>query len=583
MLVIVIFLVTAFIFSLSRGYLNPLSYLLLIFPVFYFAFQFLMGSHFSASWIKWVSSQGSGFSYWGYYQDSLTSFMILLVVLVFVVVCIFSMEYVGGDPSIMLFISYLFFFSLFMIILVTAPSGLQMFLGWEGVGLCSYLLINFWSGRVWANRSAIKAMVVNKVGDVSLMGALGALILVIGTTSWVEVSIWPWIGFMACVLFVIAVMAKSAQILLHFWLPDAMEGPTPVSALIHAATMVTAGVFLLLRGSALWTDLNLNLLLVVLGGITALYAALSATSQWDYKKIVAYSTCSQLGYMVLVCGFSGYEHSLFHLFNHGFFKALLFLGAGYTILIWSDEQDLRRGGGLISRAPIVYVFALGASLALIGFPYFSGYYSKEIILELLLSNTQMGWGGWMAYLAAFFTTSYSLKLIWVALLNYPLSSPSYYTPAPFPNFTYYLVVLLIFSLSGGWYFTNSWPIEKGFPVGIVTYYIPILFLILGSLHSYFSMKFATHSVFRYFLSYFASLAYLDHLLASLSQIYLHWSFVITYQQLDLKYLPKHLPHLANQIYPLYNYNFNLIVSYSLSLFLFAFILFFFSFLTLPLL
>ena len=580
MLVLLIFFITGILLSITRGSLKPISSIYLIIPLTLVLSDYLLGSHICASWIKWIPYQGSGFANWGYYQDSLTSFMVLLVIFVFIIVCLFSQEYVGGDPSLLLFTSYLFFFCLFMLILVTAPSGLQMFLGWEGVGLCSYLLINFWSGRVWANRSAIKAMVVNKIGDVSLMGALGALILVIGSTSWTEVAIWPWVGIVACLLFVIAVMAKSAQISLHFWLPDAMEGPTPVSALIHAATMVTAGVFLLLRGSSLWTDSNLNLILVIIGGTTALYAALSATSQWDYKKIVAYSTCSQLGYMVLVCGFSGYEHSLFHLFNHGFFKALLFLGAGYTILLWSDEQDLRRGGGLISRAPIVYVFALGASMALVGFPYFSGYYSKEIILELLLSCNQWGWGGWLAYLAAFFTTSYSLKLIWLALLNYPLSSPNYYTSASFPKFTYFLIFLLIFSISGGWYFSYSWPIEKGFPVGENTYYAPLILLVLGTLFSYLSLKFETHLILRIMYKYFSSLAYLDYLLASISQIHLHWSFLIAYRQIDLKFLPKHLPQMVNNIYPLYNYSFNLIVSYSLSLFLLAFLLFFFSFLNL---
>ena len=577
------FFLSCFLLSFTRASLSFSSSFLVFVPLFFFLLIPFNGGSFSANWLSWLGSVGSGLTSWGFNLDTLSAFMLLLITLVFATVFFFSLSYVGQDPSLLLFLSYLFLFSLFMFVLVTAPSLLQMFLGWEGVGLCSYLLINFWCGRVWANRAAIKAMVLNKVGDVALLGAMGALVFVVGSYGWVELSIWPFLGLAACFLFLIAVMAKSAQLLLHFWLPDAMEGPTPVSALIHAATMVTAGVFFLLRGSALWVYSSFSLVLIILGGLTAFYASLCALSQWDYKKVVAYSTCSQLGYMVLICGFQGYEHSLFHLFNHGFFKALLFLGAGFTIYLWSDEQDIRRGGGLLLKSPLIYLFALTASLALMGFPFLTGFYSKDLLLELLLSSHKWGWGAWLAYLAAFCTVSYSLKLLWVSTFNFPLSSPSRYVSSSFPYFFLLLFLLFFFSLFAGWFFSFSWSVARGFLVGPFTFLVPLFLLLLGFLYALFSFFYHTHSFSRFLFSYFSHLAYLDFLLGSISHLSLFWSFSTAYKQLDLSFLPKALPQFISSTPHFYTIFVAPFVSYNLVLFLLILVsffsyFFFFSFL-----
>jgi len=353
---------------------------------------------------------------WCFCFDSLTSIMLIVVTFISTLVHLYSTEYMEYDPHLPRFMSYLSLFTFFMLILITANNFLQMFVGWEGVGLSSYLLINFWFTRIQANKAAIKAMLVNRVGDFSLLLAIFAIYFVFNSLDYDTVfSLVPSMldskiliaGFdvpaldMICVLLFLGAMGKSAQLGLHTWLPDAMEGPTPVSALIHAATMVTAGVFLLARCSYLFEYSPFALGLVVfIGSATAFFASTTGLFQNDMKRVIAYSTCSQLGYMVFACGLSSYEVGVFHLSNHAFFKALLFLGAGSVIHAVADEQDMRKMGGLRRLLPFTYGIMLIGSLALMGFPFLTGFYSKDTILEVAYAKYTV-WGHFSYYLGTF--------------------------------------------------------------------------------------------------------------------------------------------------------------------------------------
>ena len=374
---------------------------------------------------------------WSFCFDSLTSIMLIVVTFISTLVHLYSTEYMEFDPHLPRFMSYLSLFTFFMLILITANNFLQMFVGWEGVGLSSYLLINFWFTRIQANKAAIKAMLVNRVGDFALLLAIFAIYFVFNSLDYDTVfSLTPLmldhkilVGAieipaidMICVLLFIGAMGKSAQLGLHTWLPDAMEGPTPVSALIHAATMVTAGVFLLARCSHLFeyspTALNL---VVFIGSATAFFASTTGLFQNDMKRVIAYSTCSQLGYMIFACGLSSYEVGVFHLSNHAFFKALLFLGAGSVIHAVADEQDMRKMGGLKKLLPFTYSIMLIGSLALMGFPFLTGFYSKDTILEVAYAKYTI-WGHFSYYLgtfAAFFTAFYSIRLLFLVFLSEP--------------------------------------------------------------------------------------------------------------------------------------------------------------------
>jgi NADH-ubiquinone oxidoreductase chain 5 len=361
--------------------------------------------------------------------------MFFVVNLVSCLVHIYSCSYMGEDPHLPRFMSYLSLFTFFMLILVTADNLLQLFVGWEGVGICSYLLINFWFTRIQANKSAIKALIVNRISDVAL--TLG-IITIFCTFRSIEFgaifSLTPFflgqcvdlfgmkmglLNVIALLLF-LGAMGKSAQIFLHTWLPDAMEGPTPVSALIHAATMVTAGVFLIIKCSPMFEYADTILVMIALiGGLTAFFSSTVGLVQYDMKKVIAYSTCSQLGYMVFACGLSAYNVSLFHLMNHAVFKALLFLSAGSVIHSLSNEQDMRKMGGLAKMLPFAYASIVIGSLALIGFPFLTGYYSKDIILELAYSqyNIHGSFVHWLGTVTAFFTTFYSFRLIYLSFLR----------------------------------------------------------------------------------------------------------------------------------------------------------------------
>lgn len=378
---------------------------------------------------------------WNFLFDNLTTSMLIVVTFISFLVHLYSLEYMKFDPHFSRFISFLSIFTFFMLILVTAGNLLQLFVGWEGVGLASYLLISFWFTRLAANKAALKALIVNRIGDLGILVAILLLILIFeGTLDFhVIFSLIPLIQnyffeyfslnlhYVSLIGFflIIGAMGKSAQLGLHTWLPDAMEGPTPVSALIHAATMVTAGVFLLIRFSPLF-EFSLNMLdfLIFIGSLTAFFAAFTGVFQHDLKKVIAYSTCSQLGYMIFCCGLSCYNISLFHLFNHAFFKALLFLSAGSVIHGINNEQDMRRMGSLISFLPMTYSLMLIGSLALTGFPFLSGFYSKDIILEAANIHRNLNlhlWLGtlaaWLGTLAAFFTSFYSFRLVYLTFLN----------------------------------------------------------------------------------------------------------------------------------------------------------------------
>lgn len=366
---------------------------------------------------------------WGIYVDSVTASMLLVITGVSTLVHVYSVGYMSHDPHPKRFMVYLSLFTFFMVILVTANNFLQMFVGWEGVGLSSYLLIGFWFNKDSANKASIKAFVTNRVGDLALIVAMCAIYFYFGTLNFKEVFAnvdrildlnIVFLGFSCrvidfiCVAIFLGCMGKSAQIGLHVWLPDAMEGPTPVSALIHAATMVTAGVFLVVRCSYLFEYSSVALgMITIVGAVTAIFAATIAITQTDIKKIIAYSTCSQLGYMFFACGTSAYETAMFHLVTHAFFKALLFLSAGAVIHALHDEQNIMNMGGLAKKIPFTFACFIIGSVAIAGIFPFAGYYSKDAILEAAFMTPNLY--GKFAYvvgiLSAFLTSFYSWRLI----------------------------------------------------------------------------------------------------------------------------------------------------------------------------
>ena len=376
----------------------------------------------------WINS-GSLNVNWSIKIDALSSVMLVVVTLVSSLVHIYSIGYMSHDPHKPRFMAYLSLFTFAMLTLVTADNFLQLFFGWEGVGLCSYFLIGFWFKKETANAAAIKAFVVNRVGDFGIALGIFLIFYLFGTVNYDEVfqqipqiidNELLFLGIkvkaidLICILLFIGAMGKSAQIFLHTWLPDAMEGPTPVSALIHAATMVTAGVFLIVRCSPIfeYSPLTLNIITVV-GMTTAFFAATVALVQTDIKKIIAYSTCSQLGYMFFAAGVGAYNVAMFHLFTHAFFKALLFLGSGSVIHSFKDEQDINQMGAVYKKLPYTWVLMLIGTLALTGFPFLSGFYSKDAIIEFayLKGNTTGYYAAGVGILTALLTSIYSWRLI----------------------------------------------------------------------------------------------------------------------------------------------------------------------------
>ena len=368
---------------------------------------------------------------WGLKFDTLSTTMIGTVLIVSAMVHVYSLGYMHHDENIVRFMSYLSLFTFFMLMLVTADNLVQLFFGWEGVGLTSYLLIGFWNHKESANDASMKAFLVNRVGDIGFALGIFAVFAVFKTVNFDQIfaaapaladTTFHFLNFeihtltLISLLLFVGAMAKSAQFGLHTWLPDAMEGPTPVSALIHAATMVTAGVFMLARMSPM-LELAPTALLVIaaLGAVTAIFAATVALTQNDIKRVIAYSTCSQLGYMVFAIGVSAYSVAVFHLVTHAFFKALLFLGAGAVIHAMSDEQDMRKMGGLAKSIPIVYSLMWIGSLALMGVPFFAGYFSKDAILESALGSTMpiADIVYWVGVTVALLTAFYSGRVLFM--------------------------------------------------------------------------------------------------------------------------------------------------------------------------
>jgi NADH-quinone oxidoreductase subunit L len=377
---------------------------------------------------------------WALRIDQLTAVMLVVVNGVSALVHVYSVGYMAHDPHKPRFMAYLSLFTFAMLMLVTADNFLQMFFGWEGVGLASYLLIGFWHHRPAANAAAIKAFLVNRVGDFGFGLGIMAIFMIFGSLDFDTVFAatpgqvgktfqflsWEWdVLTTICILLFIGAMGKSAQVPLHTWLPDAMEGPTPVSALIHAATMVTAGVFLVARCSPMFEFSPTALIVVtIVGASTAFFAATVGLVQNDIKRVIAYSTCSQLGYMFFALGIGAYPVAIFHLFTHAFFKALLFLGSGSVIHAMSDEQDMRRMGGLFKYVPQTAILMWIGSLALAGLPIFAGYYSKDMILEsAFAAHTGVGdYAFWLGLAAAVMTAFYSWRLLFMTFAGEPRAS-----------------------------------------------------------------------------------------------------------------------------------------------------------------
>ena len=388
---------------------------------------------------RWIGS-GDFQAHWALRFDTLTAVMLIVVTSVSACVHIYSVGYMSHDPSRARFMAYLSLFTFAMLMLVTADNLVQLFFGWEGVGVASYLLIGFWYHKESAHKAAMKAFVVNRVGDFGFALGIIAVFALVGSVQFddifdavpllvdSQISLFgmslPALEVISVLLF-IGAMGKSAQLGLHTWLPDAMEGPTPVSALIHAATMVTAGVFLVCRMSPVieYAPVALDIITIV-GASTAIFAATVGMTQFDIKRVIAYSTCSQLGYMFFAAGVSAYPAAMFHLTTHAFFKALLFLGAGSVIHALSDEQDLRRMGGIWRSVPVTYTMMWIGSLALAGFPFFAGFYSKDMILEAAYA-AHSGPGMlafWLGCAAALLTAFYSWRLLIMAFHGTPRAS-----------------------------------------------------------------------------------------------------------------------------------------------------------------
>lgn len=494
--------------------------------------------------------------YWGFLFDSLTAVMLVVVTFISSLVHLYSISYMNNDPHLPRFMSYLSLFTFFMLILVTADNYVQLFVGWEGVGLASYLLINFWYTRLQANKAAMKAMIVNRIGDFGISLAIALLFFICNTLDFsVIFNIIPtlidedfvFFGFyvnkitLVSILIFLGAVGKSAQIGLHTWLPDAMEGPTPVSALIHAATMVTAGVFVVLRSSPILEYSNFSLFIItIFGCLTAFMAATIGVVQNDIKKVIAYSTCSQLGYMIFASGLSNYTISLFHLMNHAFFKALLFLSAGSVIHAMADEQDMRKMGGLIKIIPVTYIMIVVGSLALMGFPFLTGFYSKDILLELSFGTYYFSgiFAYWLGIISAFFTAFYSIRLIYLTFFKVTNADKNIIESAHESNL---FMMLPLFLLAFGSIFIGFIAKDLFLGMGVDTWnnslfqlithnssieaeflpfyikLIPFIFSMLGvllsvALYNFFEIKFINLIIYKnlyYFYSFFNKKWYFD--------------------------------------------------------------------------
>lgn len=468
--------------------------------------------------------------------NNLSLYMLVVILTISLLVHIYSVSYMHSDSNIINFMSYLSLFTFSMVILVTSNNFFILFIGWEGVGLCSFKLINFWNTRLQANKSALKAILVNKIGDFFLFAAIALLFKVFKTLDFNVIffiflnindnsNLQFYINIIALLL-LLAAMTKSAQLMLHTWLPDAMEGPTPVSALLHAATMVTAGIFLIIKCSFIFEKSPLILeIMVYVGILTTIFSSLIGLAQYDIKKIIAFSTCSQLGYMFLACGLSAYHTSLFHLFNHAFFKALLFLSAGSIIHSLNNQQDIRKMGGLRFIMPFTYICFITSSLSLMGFPFYSGFYSKDSIFELLLiniyiNNTYFIKGSFLIlcfFFTLLLTIFYSYKILFFVFFN----KFNFYKQFGFKDFSsekfvfFSFCCLLFLSITSGFLFKKYFDFDSNLINSIFMYnfidqkyfyflikfkFFPLILLLMGFLLSYCFYNLNYLNFFYYFFS-----------------------------------------------------------------------------------
>ncbi len=479
---------------------------------------------------RWIDSEWFNVT-WGFQFDSLTVSMLIPVLIISSLVHIYSIGYMNGDPHNQRFFSYLSLFTFMMIILVTANNYLLMFVGWEGVGVCSYLLVSFWYTRIAANQSSMSAFLTNRVGDCFLTIGMFIILWSLGNLDYSTIfSLAPYMNentiTLIGVCLLIGAMAKSSQVGLHVWLPMAMEGPTPVSALIHAATMVTAGVYLLIRSSPLIEYSSTLLLLCLwLGAITTVFSSLIGLFQQDIKKVIAYSTMSQLGMMVIAIGLSSYNIALFHLINHAFYKGLLFLGAGAVIHAVADNQDFRKYGGLISFLPLSYSVMLIASLSLVAFPFMTGYFSKDLILESVYGQYHFSSISvyYIAVIGAIFTTLYSVKVLYLTFIGNPNGSIFSYKSAHESDIfiSLPLIILAIFSIFFGFitkdifiglgsnffadnsifiYPNNEIMINTEFAVPSIFKLLPFIFTLLFSILAILLSEYLPEIVIRFKLS-----------------------------------------------------------------------------------
>jgi proton-translocating NADH-quinone oxidoreductase chain L len=568
---------------LNKGVCYITTFLIFVsffFSIFLFFEIITHNSIYKLNLISWINVDSLNIN-WCFYFDSLTSIMLIVVTGISTLVHLYSTEYMEFDPHLTRFMSYLSLFTFFMLLLITAGNFLQMFVGWEGVGLSSYLLINFWFTRIQANKAAIKAMLINRIGDFFILLALFTIYYTFNSLDYVTVfnlspfsrnyPLFSFNGFeifiidIICLFLFFGAMGKSAQLGLHTWLPDAMEGPTPVSALIHAATMVTAGIFLIARCSFLFefSSLTLNLIMFI-GSCTAFFAATVGLLQNDIKKVIAYSTCSQLGYMIFACGLSSYEVGIFHLSNHAFFKALLFLGAGSVIHAVSDEQDMRKLGGLQKLLPFSYSIILIGSLALVGFPFLTGFYSKDVILEIAYAKYTI-LGHFCYYLgsfSAFCTAFYSTRLLFLVFLAEPNGNRFNILNSHEGSWrmTLPLFLLSILSIFIGYFTkdlfigfgTNFWStsifiLPKNYIlldiefINLLNKLLPLILTLFGVFCSYFIYAISLKNYykikklifFRYFYNFLSRKWYFDRIYNQfIGQNILYYSYFLSYKDID---------------------------------------------------
>lgn len=478
--------------------------------------------------------------------DKYSIFMVVLITTITFVVITYSTWYMSDDPHKNRFLSFLLMFAVTMLILVTSSNFFVMFVGWEGVGIMSYFLINFWYNSINSNKSAIKAVLYNKIGDIGFIISISLLYLYFSSTN-LNFIVYlddflkdPSLILFIIIFFLIAAVAKSAQIFLHPWLGDAMAGPTPVSALLHAATMVTAGVFLLFRlESLIYISPFMRNFIIFFGLITIIFGGISSINQNDIKKIIAYSTCSQLGYMFLTNGLLLPSLGLFHLLTHGFFKALLFLTAGVIIHNFHHEQDIRKFGSFIFSFPISFFFFFLGSLSILSFPFLSGFYSKEAILESSLAPQYPIYVYILMVIGAIFTSIYSFKLLFYTFFS--TSNSFHFSLLSLPEIPSFLLVVLtilvIGSIFAGYFLKEIFLTDLLYSdIEFIPYYIKLFPLVCSLIGILLGFIFLNPWKFRYLLTLFNKRFFFDSFFNFFALSSLHFGYKYLYKYLDRGFL-----------------------------------------------